>query len=74
MATPAEMVASLEKRIAESVDTASSVTMSDGRRIQERAMADLRAELEYWRNQLAIENRGGRVGFPMVRTVFKMDG
>ena len=74
MTNAAEMVASLEKRIAESVDSVSSITLSDGRRMQDHSLASWRAELEWWRNQLAAENRGKGTPFPMVRVVFKSDG
>jgi len=75
MATAGEMIASLERRIAASIDSVATVSMSDGRRIQERDLSELRAELEYWRHQYELENRGrDRAGFPMVRAVFKSDG
>ena len=73
MSTAAEMVSSLERRIAESIDSSASTTLSDGRNIRERGLAELRAELEYWRHQLELEQRG-RGGIRMVCLVFKSDG
>jgi hypothetical protein len=74
MATPAEMVAICEKRLIDAISAAESVSMTDGRQVKERKIAEIRSELAYWQNQANVAANPDQGGLRMIRTSFRSDG